>query len=400
MKLCLVAQEYPPETGGGGIGTKTHIEAQGMTLRGHEVHVIAASKDANPRHTMDGLVHVHRVGLPELTVPGYEPTTFWLAYSQALGKTLTELHRKHRFDLIQFAEYAGEGFVFQSDTFAYRDCPYLVQLHAPLSMFVQHMGWPAPDGVFHRIGAFMEQTVMRYADQLLSCSHNTARFAADYYGLDLNRITVVHSAVDTDRFDCPLPDQLDDGPRFLFIGKLSSIKGFDHLVRAMIKARHQLPNARLRVIGRGGNAFIDSVMQEAEAAGIRDRIDLRGYVPHEALPEHFAWSTAFVGPSLYEGGPGHVYLEAMACRRPIIACNSGGTPEVVRHGETGLLVEPGSSDALAQAMVQLAACPEKVSRFAQQARKDVIASFSLPVYHDKMEAVYKQAIASFQAPNP
>ena len=68
MKLCLVSQEYPPETGGGGIGTKTYIEAQGMTARGHEVHVIAASTDAQPRETMDGKVHIHRLGLPTMGV--------------------------------------------------------------------------------------------------------------------------------------------------------------------------------------------------------------------------------------------------------------------------------------------------------------------------------------------
>jgi len=397
MKLCLVSQEYPPETGGGGIGTKTYIEAQGMTLRGHEVHVIAASTDAESRETMDGRVHVHRIGLPQMAVPGYETTTFWLTYSHAVAKAIMDLHGKHRFDLIQFAEYAGEGFIFQTDTFAYRDCPYLVQLHGPLSMFVKHMGWPDAGSTMHRIGAFMEKTVMEYADQVLACSHNTARFASETYGLDLGTIKVVHSAVDTDLFDCPLPEKLEDGPRMLFIGKVATNKGFDHIVRAMIQTRDRLPNSRLRVIGRGGPTHIESIMELAEDAGIRDRIELVGYVPHHQLPEHFAWCTAFIGPSLYEPGPGHVYIEAMACRRPVIACASGGAPEVVRHGQTGLLVQPGNVDELAQAMVQLSDDPDLALRIAEQGRADAVNHFSLPAYHDKIEAIYKEVIARFGA---
>lgn len=395
MKLCLVSQEYPPETGGGGIGTKHYIEAQGMAQRGHEVHVIAASIDSEPRETMDGNVHVHRLGLPDMPVPGYEPTTFWLIYSQVVAKAITDLHREHHFDLIQFAEYAGEGFIFQTDTFAHRDCPYLLQLHGPISMFARHMGWPDEGSTMHRIGAFLEKTVIEYVDQVLACSYNTARFASETYGVDLNQINVVHSAVDTDRFDCPLAEDIAEGPRMLFIGKVATNKGFDHIVRAMIKTRDQLPNACLRVIGRGGKGHIDSIMKEAEAAGIRNRIELMGYVPHDELPEQFRWSTLFVCPSVYEGGPGHVFLEAMACRRPIIACASGGTPEVVRDGLTGLLVEPGDVDGLAAAMLELANDPVRSAAIAEQGRTDAVNKFSLSAYHDKIEAIYKDVIERF-----
>src|SRR5258706_12882856 len=112
MTLCLVSQEYPPETGGGGIGTQTSLRAHGLAARGHTLHVVAASWDAQERTYQDGGATIHRVAEPRLRVAGYEDSTSWLAYSEAVAAKLTELERSIKFDIIQFAEYGGEGFIY------------------------------------------------------------------------------------------------------------------------------------------------------------------------------------------------------------------------------------------------------------------------------------------------
>ena len=72
VKICLVSQEYPPETGGGGIGTQTYLKAQGLSARGHEVHVVSASPNRHARSYIDGRANVHRIPYPESRIPGYE----------------------------------------------------------------------------------------------------------------------------------------------------------------------------------------------------------------------------------------------------------------------------------------------------------------------------------------
>ena len=109
MKICLVSQEYPPETGGGGIGTQTYLKAQGLAARGHEVHVISLSGDGIPRMYADGPVVVHRIVHPELDAPGFELTTSWMAYSGAVARKLQELDSGVHFEIIQFPEYGGEA---------------------------------------------------------------------------------------------------------------------------------------------------------------------------------------------------------------------------------------------------------------------------------------------------
>ena len=174
MTICLVSQEYPPETGGGGIGTQTYLRARGLSARVHTVHVIAMSGDDQDRTYDDGGATVHRIGKVKLDLPGYEQSTFWLAYSQAVAAKLTQLERSVKFDIIQFAEYGGEGFFYQTDTWAYRNAKFVVQMHGPLAMFVEHWNWPEAGSVLDRVGCFMEKTSLQYADKLLASSRHTA----------------------------------------------------------------------------------------------------------------------------------------------------------------------------------------------------------------------------------
>jgi len=91
MTICLVSQEYPPETGGGGIGTQTYLRARGLSARGHVVHVVSMSWDTQDRTYADQGATVHRIGELVLDVPGYEQSTYWLAYSHAVAAKITEL---------------------------------------------------------------------------------------------------------------------------------------------------------------------------------------------------------------------------------------------------------------------------------------------------------------------
>jgi len=90
-------------------------------------------------------------------------------------------------------------------------------------------------------------------------------------------------------------------------------------------------------------------------------IELGGFVPREHLPEELSRAHVFAAPSVYEGGPGFVYLEAMACGLPVIACEGSGAAEVVRHGETGLLVPPRDTAALAAGLRGLLGEPTRLA---------------------------------------
>ena len=116
------------------------------------------------------------------------------------------------------------------------------------------------------------------------------------------------------------------------------------------------------------------------------------YVVHTDLPQHFAWCDLFAGPSVFEPGPGNVYLEAMACARPVIACNTAGAPEVVLDGKTGILIPPKDSAALERAIAKLADDPGLRETLGAAGRKWAAENFSVEKYIDKVEAFYSQLL--------
>jgi glycosyltransferase involved in cell wall biosynthesis len=392
MKVCLVSQEYPPESGGGGIGTQTYLKAHGLSARGHDVHVVSAAFEGRPRTYADRRAIVHRIAVPIVSGAGVESGTTWLAYSAAVADKLTALDEEIRFDIIQFPEYGAEGFVYQVDTFPRRTARYVVQLHGPLAMLRDHVGWPERGSALAAIGGVMERSVIGRADKILASSHNTARYCAAEYGCDLDAIDVIHSAVDTRRFT-PMPQPAGaHSPRVLFVGNLVDSKGFSLIVKAVLQLRAIYPDILLRAIGKG-QYLGTRIDREIRAAGADDHVDMIGYVPHHDLPLHYAWCDVMAGASTFEPGPGNTYLEAMACGRPVIACDSGGAPEVVLHDETGVLIPPRNVQALIEAIARLADDHVLRDRLGAKGRHWIESRFAIDPYIDRVEAAYERILA-------
>ncbi len=389
LRICIVSQEYPPETGGGGIGTQAYLKAQGLSARGHHVEVVSASWD-NPRTEYDGKALIHRLRPEHFGVDAMETFTEWMTYSLSVAKKLQELQAEENFDIIQFPEYVGEGFFHQTNNFRYRKARYSVQLHGPLGMFAEHMSWPQKHTATYKVGCFMEKSVIHHSDGILASSHNTAKFCSSYYDYPLDQINVIHSGINIDKFS-PLPREEDDSfPKILFVGNLAGAKGFNLLVETISRMSKRYPKIKLRTIGKGGDESVPWAKKYAAEFGAEKNIEFLRYVHHSDLPKHFAWSDMFAGPSIYEPGPGNVYLEAMACARPVIACNTAGAPEVVLNERTGLLISSQDTVELERAIIRLAEDAALRDRLGTGGRKWVSDNFSIEKYIDKVEQFYQR----------
>src|SRR5829696_5990230 len=176
MKICLVSQQYPPDTAAGGIGTQTMLKAQHLARRGHTVHVVSSTLDGPARVARDGDVTVHRLPYPTVDTPFCETSVLWIGFSYAVAAKLADLTERIDFDLIEFPEYGAEGFVYQIERPQPRRVSVVVMLHGSLAMFAERVGWPEPDSDLWRVGAFLEEQAILKADLLLAASHNIAAF--------------------------------------------------------------------------------------------------------------------------------------------------------------------------------------------------------------------------------
>src|SRR5262245_3956204 len=114
MRICLVSQEFPPDTARGGIGTQTWNKARGLAAAGHTVEVVAAAGKpcSAPTVSQDYGFKVHRLPTPGSAFEVHGEASYWLGYAWTVFGYLRNLIAAEPFDVIDFPEYGGEGFYF------------------------------------------------------------------------------------------------------------------------------------------------------------------------------------------------------------------------------------------------------------------------------------------------
>jgi phosphatidylinositol alpha-1,6-mannosyltransferase len=155
------------------------------------------------------------------------------------------------------------------------------------------------------------------------------------------------------------------GPFLLFVGRLIIEKGIDDLLAAVSILAPVLPDVTLGIVGAGQDrAELETL---AEQYAIEDRVFFTGWLERDEVQAYMAAADALIGPSKraetgWREGLGLVFLEALAAGTPVIASASGGIPDIVRDGDTGLLVAEAAPDQIADAVRRLREDPRLVDR--------------------------------------
>lgn len=215
-------------------------------------------------------------------------------------------------------------------------------------------------------------------------------------GVPRDRITVLPMPVSAERFAPPL-HEVRDPARLLFIGRLIERKGAEYAVRAVAALRQQGRAVRLTIIGDGPERT--RLVALVDELGVRDAVDLAGALPHDAVAAHYRSATLLLMPAVtdWKGeqeGFGMVLVEAMASDLPIVATRSGGIPDVVTDGTTGLLVPERDPGALAAAAARLLDAPAMAAAMAAAARAELERRFTPAGLAAGFDAVYRRAAAS------
>jgi glycosyltransferase involved in cell wall biosynthesis len=186
------------------------------------------------------------------------------------------------------------------------------------------------------------------------------------------------------------PGPPPDPPVLLCLGRHVRQKGFDLALTALAKIRSRFPRIRLVMAGDGPER--SRLEAQAHATGIRESVDFTGWVPPGTVPELIVASTLVLVPSRAGEGFCLAALQAGQAGRPVVAARVGGIPELVRDGETGILVEPGDPGALGRAVMELLERPETVSRMAVDARLWTKARFGGDRYVEEYAQLYRQLV--------
>lgn len=187
-------------------------------------------------------------------------------------------------------------------------------------------------------------------------------------GISANRITVIHNGILLDEIRpsdaaAVIKEKLSikDAVLVGIVARLHAVKGHRYFIEAAEEVQRQRPGTRFLIVGDGPYRTV--LKKLAGGTGINDRITFTGFV--EDVYTLMAALDLLVISSLWEGF-GLTAIEAMTLGVPVVATEVGGLPEVVRHGETGLLVPPANAAALAKSIVWMLDHPREAGEMAQK----------------------------------
>jgi phosphatidylinositol alpha-mannosyltransferase len=341
----MVTQSYYPRVGG--VTEHVHYLSGALRRLGHEVVVITSGPGA------PGDCDTIRIG--RNTVFPMNGAMVNVTVGLRLRKQLRRVISEGNFDLVHI------------------HCPLEPTLPLAALMAVRELSCPTI-GTFHmaaRVSPAYEvfgTRLRRHASRLnarIAVSETARDFAKKYFPGDYH---LVPNGVDYERFASAAGrvTQMDDGKvNILFVGRFDLRKNIPAIISAFRRVSRRSRNCRLVLVGRG----ITEPWCRLKAFAAGGQVLFRGCVNPAELPAYFASSHVFCSVPRGCESFGIVLLEAMASGKPVIGADIPGYRDVIEDGETGILVDPGRTDLLANAMLLLAGDEAERSRMGENGRR-------------------------------
>lgn len=381
MNIVLIASEYGSQQALGGIGVFVNVLGTALAEMGNRVHIVTAQKPIEPPPSDNILLH--HVPLQLFPLPnahGLGAILHRMGRSLRIRKFVESLAKKERIDVVHVADYGYEGLALTLASPA----PVLLTLHGP-HFWVNRRG-AYPSTLASRIDERLEKLAVFRANHITAPSQSMRDLAlAEYDGVELlNKITVVPNPVNVDMFH-PIAEPKSVFPKDMaqvtFVGRLQRRKGIDVLAKAIPYIVSRNATVAFAFIGRDMNtpdgkaSMRETVCRQLQESVPDTPIMFLGQLPYETLPEYYAGSTIVTVPSLDETF-GYVAVEAMAAGKAVVASNVGGLAEIIDHGLSGVLVQPGDAQELGNAIVRLLEDPAYRHSIGQCAREAVVRKYS------------------------
>ena len=387
MKILMITNEYPPRIYGGAGVHVDHLCRELVRLDGarHQLQVLCFGdqQETGANFSVTGIA-----GMPEL-----------FRQEGANGKVIDVLGRN-----IAITGLAASADVVHCHTWytylagclikQFLDIPMIITVHS----LEPKRPWKREQiGTGYNVSSWLEKTAMENADGIIAVSQGMKNDISDCYPLNPEKIRVIYNGIDTGQYQKTLKPEILASyginplkPYVLFVGRITRQKGIIHLV-------HALPYIEegVQIVLCAGAPDTEAIAQEMRVEVERARVGTPNdiiwvpeMVPVEWIVVLYSHAALFVCPSVYEPF-GIINLEAMACGTPVVAAAVGGIPEVVVHGQTGILVpfDPVSSSNpeplrpeqyardLAAAINELLRAPERRQIMGAESRRRVEAHF-------------------------
>jgi len=379
LRVALLTREYPPEVYGGAGVHVTYLARELAPLVDLTVHCQGADRPDAVAHRPWELLSDANQALQVVS------TDLSMAAATGPGMNSAQLVHSHTW----YANLAGHLAAMLYGI------PHVMTMHSLEAL----RPWKAEQlGGGYAVSTWCERTAAASAAAVVAVSAGMkADILAAYPEIPAERVRVIRNGIDTDEYR---PDPrtgvlarygVDPGrPYVIFVGRITRQKGVPVLLRA---ASRLIGEAQLVLLAGAA----DTPEQLAEVTELVDglRTSRSGVIwipemlPKPEVIQLLTHATVFACPSIYEP-LGIVNLEAMACGTAVVGSRTGGIPEVVADGETGLLVPVGEPEPLADALNVLLRDPDRAEAMGQAGRKRAVSEFGWPAIAAQTADLYAE----------
>lgn len=387
LHVCFISQEYPPETGWGGIGAYTHEMAHGLARAGQRVTVISLAERGQERVTRIDGVEVHRIrrGPNWERVRGmWRLNRVWPGFAWSATRRLREVHHQHPVDVIEAAECRADSLF--TPLLGPRRPAVVVRLHTPW-IIVDRLNGVAPDRK-KRFIYWQEARAIRGADVVTAPSQAVVDLTGNWVLLRRRAVRVIPNPVNAQMYS---PADVESATaEVLIVGRLEQRKGAGLLAEAVPHVLRRCPHGTFRFVGSdgvdaNGRSWRERLLEGVSAAD-RTRVHFE-HVSRDALVERYRRAAVCVLPSVWENFP-YALLEAMSCGVPVIGTCTGGLPELIEDGVSGFVIPPADPAALTESLCRLLEDGDLRRRMGRAARQRVEERFSVESVVPQMLDVY------------
>ncbi|MDP9799950.1 starch synthase [Arcanobacterium wilhelmae] len=406
MRVDLFSREFPPHVYG---GAGVHVTELSRVLALHaDVHV----------HAFDG---PRPTSVPGVTVHGYDAVAELSQANSAIGSLGVDL------EMVAGAE--GADIVHSHTWYANMaghlakllyGVPHVISAHSlePLRPWKREQL-----GGGYQVSSWMERTAYESADAIIAVSNAMKEDILRVYpAVREESVHVIHNGIDLDAWKAPQTQEewvaarerfratgLDpERPTIVFVGRITRQKGVPYLLRALkyvdlgVQVLLLAGAPDTPEIAKETRSLVEELQREREGVVWIDE-----HLPHTDIVALESCSTTFVTPSIYEP-LGIVNLEAMGVGLPVVGTNTGGIPDCIVHGETGLLVDieqlddgtgtpldpPAFERALGEALQAMVTDPQRAAQMGAAGRSRVEEHFAWHAIGEQTMKLYTDVVAS------
>jgi len=348
LNIAFISYEFPPETGGGGIGTYLELAIKKFNEAGHLAVVFCGTGKTEVKEEHKNVIRI--------------PSSSWSEFDQNVVEVFRHYHQQYKFNVIEGTDFQGCGLSVKK---SFPQIPLIVRLHTPLYLVdkISYQPLPLMAKIRFILGSLRRFKIPKFSSppvknnykeefDIIAAADRISSPSISIY----EKLKTVGFSVANKTDIIPLPFDVNPQLRSIksrttlekkisvvYLGRLEKRKGVIDLADAIPHVLKQYPNVIFTFVGAPSTSpkneiLMDEYLQE-KLINFKKNVRFIGKVPHSDIIDFLQMGDIFVFPSHYESF-GIACCEAMAAGKAIIGSNEGGLAEILNFGECGLLIAP------------------------------------------------------------